>query len=229
MTPIDRHQTFIVTMRNYQNRLITAITVLLCVTLSAETICAGEWHRVKAVIDGDTLLLKDGRFVRYIGINAPEIKRKDKPGEPFGDMATRTNAGLIGQRGVRLEFDRQMQDHYGRLLAYVYNANGVMLNQAMLSAGMAYCLYKSPNVRYAGHLLDAQIKAMNASKGIWTRLGRTGGQVLGNKRSRRFHRTDCGNARKMSRRNRIHIHSQWQAFRQGYAPGRHCLGGMPVQ
>ena len=201
--------------------------MLLYLVLLPAGIHAGEWHRVKAVIDGDTLLLTDGRFVRYIGINTPEIAHKDKSGEPFGEAATRYNAALVAAGWVQLEYDRQKHDHYGRLLAYVYTEKGVMVNRAMIAAGMAYCLYKTPNLRYTGELLDAQIKAMNAARGIWTKLGRAGGSVIGNKRSRRFHRPDCRNARKMSRKNKTYFTTQWQAFRKGYSPGKNCLGGMP--
>ena len=168
--------------KNNKNRLAAAVIIVLCVTLSSVMIHAGEWHRVKAVIDGDTLLLTDGRCVRYIGINTPEIAHKEKPGE----AATRYNAELVGTGRVQLEYDRHKHDHYGRLLAYVYTEKGVMVNQALIAAGMAYCLYKTPNLRYTGELLDAQIKAMNAARGIWAKLGRAGGSVIGNKRSRRF-------------------------------------------
>jgi len=208
-------------------RLIVA-TAFLLIPFQPAALPAAEWQRVKAVIDGDTLLLANDRFVRYIGINAPEIAHHDKPGEPYGTAAARHNAGLINGQRVRLEYDRQKTDHYGRLLAYVYTENGVMLNRSMLQSGMAYYLYKPPNLRYAAEFIAAQTKAMNASKGIWVQLGRTGGPVLGNKRSRRFHRPDCRSARKMSRKNRVHISSHWQAFKKGYAPGKNCLGGMPM-
>jgi len=215
-------------LKNYSFTRLYVATAILTVLLFPGVLQAAEWQRVKAVIDGDTLLLASDRFVRYIGINAPEIAHHDKPGEPFGTEAARYHAALIGTQRVRLEFDRQKTDHYGRPLAYVYTEGGVMLNRAMLDAGMAYYLYKSPNLRYAEKFLAVQINAMQASKGIWMRLGRTGGPALGNKRSRRFHRPDCRNARKMSRKNRIHIFSHWQAFKKGYAPGKNCLGGMPL-
>ena len=212
-----------------KHKILSASIVLFSIVFLSTTLNAGEWYRVKAVIDGDTLLLPDGRFVRYIGINTPEIAHKDKPGEPFGEAATRYNAELVAAGRVQLEYDRQKNDHYGRLLAYVYTEKGVMVNRAMIAAGMAYCLYKTPNLRYTGELLDTQIKAMNAARGIWTQLGRAGGQVIGNKRSRRFHRPGCPNARKMLRKNKTYFTTQWQAFRKGYSPGKNCLGGMPVE
>jgi len=120
-----------------QTMFLAAGILLLYLVLWPAGLHAGEWYRVKAVIDGDTLLLADGRFVRYIGINTPEIAHKDKPGEPFGKAATRYNAELVGTGRVQLEYDRQKHDHYGRLLAYVYNEKGVMVNRAMIAAGMA--------------------------------------------------------------------------------------------
>jgi len=215
-------------MTNYRVHQLCVTAVFLIALFFPTTLLSAQWQLVKAVIDGDTLLLGNDRFVRYIGINAPEIKHRDKPGEPYGDAAARYNADLIGGQRVRLEYDRQKTDHYGRLLAYVYTEGGVMLNHAMLAAGMAYYLYKPPNLRYREEFMAAQVNAMNASKGIWIQLGRTGGRVLGNKRSRRFHRPHCRNALKMSRKNRTYISSHWQAFKKGYAPGKNCLGGMPV-
>jgi len=216
------------TLKNNNARLTAAGLLFFCLTLFSGVIQAGDWVKAKAAIDGDTLLLTDGRFVRYIGINAPEIAHHDKPGEPFGKASAAYNAHLIGNGRVQLEYDRQKYDHYGRLLAYVYNTEGVLVNRAMVAAGMAYCLYKKPNLRYTKALLEDQIKAMNASKGIWPKLGQTGGGVLGNRRSRRFHLPDCRNARKMSRKNKTRFSTQWQAFRNGYSPGKNCLGGMPM-
>ncbi len=216
-------------MKRIQFRTLSATIILLCLVLCPIAIQAGEGHLVKKVIDGDTLLLSDGRFVRYIGINTPEIAHKDKRAEPFGVAATAYNAELVGSGRVKLEYDRQKYDHYGRLLAYVYNEKGVLVNRAILAAGMAYCLYKKPNLRYTEELLDTQIEAMNAARGIWTKLGRAGGSVIGNQRSRRFHRLDCRNARKMSAKNKIRFPTQWQAFRKGYSPAKNCLGGMPLR
>ncbi len=211
-----------------KHKILSVSIVLFSIVFFSAILNAEEWYRVKAVIDGDTLLLQDGRFVRYIGINAPEIAHKKKPGEPFGILSTRANARLVRGGRVRLEFDRQKYDRYDRLLAYVYSESGTMVNRAMIAEGMAYCLYIAPNSRYEKEMLEAQQGAMNTSRGIWKLLGRAGGIVIGNKRSKRFHRVDCRNAKKMSKKNRIRISTQWQAFKRGYSPGKNCFGGMPV-
>ena len=57
-------------MRCRQARIIW-ISILVCLTGSAAM--AEDWLRVRWVNDGDTIVLTDGRKVRYLGINAPEI------------------------------------------------------------------------------------------------------------------------------------------------------------
>lgn len=42
---------------------------------------------VRQVLDGDTVRLGDGRSVRLIGINAPELGRKGRPSEPYAEAA----------------------------------------------------------------------------------------------------------------------------------------------
>jgi micrococcal nuclease len=80
---------------------------------------------VRRVIDGDTIELSDGRLVRYIGVDAPEVRRRQgeawvKDPEPFAQAATKANRRLVAGKTVRLERDAQTHDRYGQLLAYVY-------------------------------------------------------------------------------------------------------------
>jgi micrococcal nuclease len=99
--------------------------------------------RVNRVVDGDTLALTNGEKVRLIGIDAPESRpnpRAEKQMEAqgkdlttiifMGKAATRFVQGLVrpGDQ-VRLEFDIEKRDRYGRLLCYVYLRNGKMLNE----------------------------------------------------------------------------------------------------
>jgi len=72
-----------------------AIAALLLLALCAEGVNAGEWVTVKRVNDGDTVHLADGRFVRYIGVNAPEINHERNTAEPFGFEARARNNELV--------------------------------------------------------------------------------------------------------------------------------------
>ncbi|MBW2014138.1 MAG: thermonuclease family protein [Deltaproteobacteria bacterium] len=92
--------------------------------LSGRPLFAHEWFHVKWVNDGDTIVLADGRHVRYIGINSPEIDHENNKAELFGYEAKKYNKTLVLSKMVRLEFDKETHDRYGRTLAYVFLGNG---------------------------------------------------------------------------------------------------------
>src|SRR5919106_2430176 len=78
---------------------------------------------VTRVVDGDTVEVRiaGGRDeVRYIGIDTPETVKPGEPVQCFGHRASAANRRLVEGRRVRLVFDRERRDVYGRLLAYVY-------------------------------------------------------------------------------------------------------------
>ena len=137
---------------------------------------------VRQVIDGDTIELVDGRRVRYIGIDAPETRRRAGPGdrewragagerwvddpEPFGKAATAANRQLVGGRRVRLVYDVQTHDRFGRLLAYVV-VGEVMVNEELLRRGVVRPLTIPPNVKYAERFRALAEEAREAERGLW--------------------------------------------------------------
>jgi micrococcal nuclease len=185
---------------------------------------AAEWLTVVWVDDGDTIVLADGRRVRYIGINAPEVAHPayDRPGEAYGQRALAANKALVEGQKIRLEFDRDKKDHYGRLLAYVYLEDGRCVNSELVRGGWAYVLFKKPNIRYDRLLVQAQRSAMSAGAGIWKRWRETGEEIIGNRRSRRFHLVRCPESRKVHPKNRVSFPSHWKAYWHGYAPSKKC-------
>lgn len=201
---------------------IVLAAVLVCL---AGWAAADDWLRVRWVDDGDTIVLLDGRRVRYLGINAPEVahERYGQKAEPMGSEALALNRHLVLRKRVRIELDEETHDAYGRLLAYVFLPGGRMVNEQMLLEGLAYVLPHRPNSRYDALLLRAQRTAMQAARGIWPRWKEMERQVIGNRRSRRFHARSCPNSRKIGARNRIRFDSPWEAFWEGYAPARKCF------
>jgi len=76
---------------------------------------------VTQVYDGDTLRLRDGRRVRLLGINTPELGRGNKPDEPFARQAKQAVEDfLAGESHVFLYTETETQDRYGRHLAYLF-------------------------------------------------------------------------------------------------------------
>ena len=184
---------------------------------------AGKPAVLAKVLDGDTVILSDGRHVRYIGINAPETPKPDRKGEPFSRDAERYNRELAKGKKIFLEYDRTREDQYGRTLAWLWLEDGTLVNEQIIRKGYAHCLYDSKNSKYFDRLLHAQRKAMKEGKGMWRNL-RSGERkrLVGNTRSLRFHEIHCDLAQKVARRNRKDFYSRWDAFWEGYAPSKKC-------
>ncbi len=214
-------------MTRYIKFILLLTLVLFC---SGYT---GKWISVKRVVDGDTIVLANGKHVRYIGINAPETAHDLAPPEPLGYKSKAFNKKLVlTKKKIRLAFDKERFDHYGRLMAYVYTKKGLFVNLEMVKNGYAHVLYKKPNTKHHNRLLEAQRLAMKKGRGIWRlspeRLKGTK-PYLGNKRSRRFHAVQCPFGKKTAPNNRIRFISRWDAFWNGYAPCKKCIPHLNLQ
>jgi endonuclease YncB( thermonuclease family) len=201
-------------------RLALALTFFL---LTAACSSAQAWYTVKWVNDGDTIVLTNGWRVRYIGIDAPEIDHENQKAQPYGYKAKSFNKKLVLSQKIGLEFDEERHDRYGRMLAYVFAVDGCFLNLRMLENGLAFYLYRRPNVKYDKHLLKAQQEAMKSQKGLWQNWKKRKGRYIGNQNSRRFHLTTCPLAKNIKRKNRIIFSTKWDAFYAGYAPAKNCI------
>ena len=125
--------------------------------------------RVTRVIDGDTVVIDNGCRVRYIGVDTPETRHPKKGVEYFGKEASDFNRRLVAGKKIRLEYDAEKFDKYGRLLAYVY-ADGVFVNAELVVAGYARARPVPPNTKHADLFLDLQSKAKAGKKGLWSRI-----------------------------------------------------------
>ena len=125
-------------------------------------------YRVAEVLDGDTIVIDDGKgtLVRYLGIDTPEAAHQDSPGDPYSAEAGELNRKLVGGKTVRLEFDSEKYDVYGRLLAYVY-ADGVSVSQELLRQGLATTLFIEPNGKYKDSFNKASEEARRERRGMW--------------------------------------------------------------
>ena len=130
---------------------------------------SGELLQVARVSDGDTLKLQDGRSVRVLGINAPEITHGQKAGQPFGrESRAAAQAFIDASKGkVRLGLERETHDHYGRLLAHVYDSRGRSLAAAQLRKGMALQIAVPPNNLQMQCLFNLEQGARQKTVGLW--------------------------------------------------------------
>ncbi len=126
------------------------------------------FYRVKTVFDGDTILLENGRKVRLLGINTPEVEGRNKTAEPGGQKAKKWLTENIGGQTVRLEPDVEKTDKYGRLLAHVFTKSGRFLNLELVENGLATTNIFPPNLRYVEQLLRAEASAEKGGLGLWS-------------------------------------------------------------
>lgn len=149
------------------SRLLIASLILLLFSCDGNSTGTREFT-VSHVIDGDTVVLDDraGTHLRYLGIDAPEKMTIDTPSDPFGKESTEFNRKLVEGKKVKVEFDKEKYDSYGRLLGYVY-VNGSFVNEIMLERGMAHLLLIEPNKKYEDVLKKAQSRAVSEGNGIW--------------------------------------------------------------
>lgn len=124
------------------------------------------------VVDGDTIeVLVDGveEDVRYIGVDTPEVDPSIGV-ECFGSQASEANRRLVAGERVRLVFDAERRDRYGRLLAYVYVGER-FINEELVRRGYATTLTIAPNTDFAGRFDRLEQAAGNAGRGLWGECG----------------------------------------------------------
>ncbi len=123
---------------------------------------------MRQVFDGDTLELSDRRRVRLLGINTPELGHDDRPSEPMAEPA-RTFLESLAAPGarVRLRFDAERYDRYGRLLAHVFLPSGLNVQAQVLTAGLATTLVVPPNEWNYSCYAALERAAREAGLGIW--------------------------------------------------------------
>lgn len=124
---------------------------------------------VERVVDGDTLRLRDGRSVRMIGLNTPELGKHGRSDEPFAVAARKRLEALVAASGGRvgLVAGKEGKDHYGRTLAHVYGADGANLEAQLLAEGLGFQVAVAPNVDLVACQQAAERSARETRLGLW--------------------------------------------------------------
>lgn len=133
---------------------------------------------VLRVVDGDTIeILWDDQptFLRYYGVNTTER------GHPCYREATDRNRTLVGG-AVRLAFDDRSRDAYGRLLAYVFTAEGQNVDAQLVAEGMGKAWKRDGLLK--DQIVSLENQARGSKKGcLWS--GETGSSKTKTHRKRR--------------------------------------------
>lgn len=129
--------------------------------IGEEKILKNETAIVSEVIDGDTIRLDSGLYVRLIGINAPE------KGEPYYNTAKNRLKTTVEGKTVILEKDKDDKDRYGRLLRYIF-LDGKNINVELAKEGLAIVYILEKNIKYETELIQAEKIAKNKRINIWS-------------------------------------------------------------
>ncbi len=171
---------------------------------------------VERAISGHKIKLDDDEVVIYNGVRAPY------PGEKHFEKVLQRNNELVKGKNVRLRFDKQKRDSRNRTLAYVF-VGGNFVNETLVREGLAYVRLTTTTQRFAKRLLAAQADARKHRRGVWQ------DQRLASMRSYpadpkygNFHRMTCDEVSKIKPERKTMLSSKRVAFKQGYAPCRHC-------
>lgn len=124
---------------------------------------------VVEVIDGDTLVLDDGRQVRLVGIQAPKLPlgRAGFKAWPLSEEAKAALAAFTADRKLTLAYGGRRADRHGRALAQLYDTSGSWIQGQMLEAGMARVYGFADNRALLAEMLALEREARRARRGIW--------------------------------------------------------------
>jgi micrococcal nuclease len=124
---------------------------------------------VTRVIDGDTIVVEGIGTVRLIGVDTPETVDTRRPVQYFGREASDFTKQLAMGKQVRLEFDQDRTDRYGRKLVYVYlQPENVLLNAEIIRQGYGFAYTQFP-FRMMEQFRALEREARDAGRGLWAR------------------------------------------------------------
>jgi len=165
---------------------VAALVLVGCVSTTTETVTSPVPVRVSSspaangsarhvavvtrVVDGDTAHVRyHGRdvTVRFIGVDTPETVAPGQPIECYGPQASAFTTQQLSGRRVRLEFDVDRIDVYGRTLAYLWMPDGSMFNETLVRRGYATVATYPPDTKYVGRFEAAERSAKSADRGLW--------------------------------------------------------------
>ena len=146
-----------------RQRLARSALILALFLASASQVYA---QLVTRVVDGDTLIVQGVGRVRLIGVDTPETVDPRRPVQYFGKEASAFTFRMAQGKVVRLEFDVERKDRFGRTLAYVYLPDGTFLNAEIVKQGYGHAYTQFP-FRYLEQFRVYEREAREADRGLW--------------------------------------------------------------
>lgn len=154
------------TRRDSHQRPGASLLALAIIAIALTLEVSAQAYAVTRVIDGDTLVLDALGTVGLSGIDTPETVDPRVPVQAFGHEAAAHLRALVDGQQVRVDYDHQRRDKYGRTLAYLYLADGTLVNREMVRSGYAHA-YLDYTFRHMEDFRAAEAEAREAGRGLW--------------------------------------------------------------
>src|SRR3990170_1984097 len=145
--------------QNTQTNPLNSVTPTSLITQSIlpsneTSVTLREKVTVEKVVDGDTIELIDGRRVRLLGIDTPEL-HKESISDCFATNAAEINRQLVEGQTIEMEADVTDKDNYNRLLRYIW-VDDVFVNDFLLRQGFAKLFIIPPDYRFKVQFNEAE-------------------------------------------------------------------------
>jgi micrococcal nuclease len=121
---------------------------------------------VTRIIDGDTIELDGGERVRLIGVDTPEMNDARGVVHYYAREAFQFTTQILQRKVVRLEFDLDRKDKYGRTLAYVFLSDGTFVNAEIIRQGHGFAYTRFP-FKYLEEFRALERNARERGVGLW--------------------------------------------------------------
>lgn len=157
-------------MLSLKKALSSAFFVVCLSATSAAAECLPQGESVdiaiERVVDGDTVKLRNGRSVRLLGINTPELNLGKGAPEPYATQARDELRRLTQRAQARLLLGPEFEDRYKRLLGHLL-IDDVNAAEHLIGLGLGWAVAVEPNVDQADCLFAAESLARAKALGVW--------------------------------------------------------------
>lgn len=153
------------------------ITTLATTALVAGSVAVGaaaneDSGTVVRVVDGDTLVVSinnGDHTIRLLNVDTPETKDPSQPVECLGPQASKYLEEVLPKgTQVRLEFDVERHDKFGRTLAGVFTPDGSLVNAEIAREGLGIPVQFGNNRKFLPPVEAAYEEARTAGAGLFS-------------------------------------------------------------
>ncbi len=132
-----------------------------------------KWESVKIdrIIDNEHLMLFNGRIIKIIGIDPPDLFDPRKKDQCFSRNTFRLLKVLLEKKNVKIRQDQTKKNQNGVFPRHIKLETGKLLAEFMIENGMARFKSDPPNVKYDKILKKTEQTAIEKNIGIWAECG----------------------------------------------------------